>query len=58
MGGLGFGTLTRGGLRIEEDCRSRIKQARSFWIDKIYKESTRPGKILKMAMQGPSYRPK
>jgi predicted RNase H-like nuclease (RuvC/YqgF family) len=35
----------------EEQCAMRIKQVRSFWIDKIYKESSRPGKILKMAMQ-------
>lgn len=35
----------------EEECNKRIHQVRSFWICKIYKEGSRPGKILKMALQ-------
>ena len=35
----------------EEECAKRIRQVRSFWVAQIYKESSRPGKILKMAMQ-------
>lgn len=35
----------------EAECLKRIRQVRSFWVDKIYREGTRPGKMLKMAMQ-------
>lgn len=35
----------------EQECNKRIRQVRSFWIDQIYKEGSRPGKLLKKAMQ-------
>jgi hypothetical protein len=40
--------------RVEEECRLRIRQVRCFWRDKIYRECTRSGKMLKKAIQGPS----
>lgn len=36
---------------MEEECGRRIDQVRTFWRDKIYFEGSRPGKILKAAMQ-------
>lgn len=36
---------------MEEGCVERIRSVRHFWKDKIYKEGTRAGKILKRAMQ-------
>ena len=44
--------------RIEEDCKLRMKQVRCFWRDKIYRECTRSGKMLKKAIQGPAYIPR
>ncbi|SMN01729.1 hypothetical protein SPONL_9 [uncultured Candidatus Thioglobus sp.] len=41
--------------RIEEDCQLRMRQVRCFWRDKIYRECSRSGKILKTSMQGQSY---
>lgn len=36
---------------IEKECRERISDVRDFWKIKIYNEGSRPGKILKAAMQ-------
>lgn len=36
---------------MEEACVRRIRCVRHFWRDQIYMEGSRPGKILKMAMQ-------
>lgn len=41
--------------QIEEECRLRIGQLRCFWKDKIYRECSRSGKILKTSMQRQSY---
>jgi hypothetical protein len=37
--------------RVDAECKERIRKVREFWIHKIYNESSRPGKILKRAMQ-------
>ena len=37
--------------RADAECKKRIKQVREFWIYKIYNQGSRPGKILKRAMQ-------
>lgn len=37
--------------RVEIECQRKICSIRSFWKDKIYRETTRAGKIVKMAMQ-------
>jgi hypothetical protein len=36
---------------MEEACIARIRTVRHFWRDKIYREGTRAGIILKKAMQ-------
>lgn len=38
-------------LLMEEECQRKIRSIRSFWKDKIYKEGTRGGKMLKIAMK-------
>lgn len=37
--------------KTEEDCRDRIKHVRHFWVDKIYRETIRSGRMVKLAMQ-------
>ena len=37
--------------RAEEACNKRIRDVGHFWQDLIYREGSRPGKILKCAMQ-------
>ena len=36
-------------LRLEFD--NRVRQVRHFWCDKVYREHSRPGKLLKYSMQ-------
>lgn len=36
---------------MEDECKKRISSVRSFWKREIYLEGSRPGKLLKMAMQ-------
>ena len=38
--------------RKEKDCTQRVRYVTHFWCEKIYRERTRSGKILKAAMQG------
>ena len=37
--------------RVELECQRKINSIRSFWKDKIYRETTRAGKIVKVGMQ-------
>lgn len=36
---------------VKKDCKRSISSIRSFWRDKIYREQTRPGQILKRSME-------
>ncbi len=40
---------------VEIECQRRIRSVRSFWKDKIYRETTRTGRIVKYAMQKTSH---